>query len=183
MEEIRDVTYGLWGYKLPNWQSATYLVRAGFHDPRVLLNMFAIIMGESGSYLNAWHANVRRTPEDNILYDIYGNMTVKSIDLGYIQKNVEISPDFVVQPTAAAMKPLVEAKFAEFPGLADAQESAYIAYDLYLARGFAPWYAYKPGTPEWQLKKKSGAKAIADFLIHTQVGKIDGKLPKLVWVD
>jgi hypothetical protein len=41
MEERRNVTYGLWGEELPQWMAIQRLVLAGFHDPRVLLNMFA----------------------------------------------------------------------------------------------------------------------------------------------
>lgn len=182
MEEIRNVTYGLWGEELPIWMAIQRLVKAGFHDPRVLLNMFAIIEGESGSYLRAWHANIKRTPspELKIIYDPEGKMTVKSIDLGFIQRNVVLNPQVVIEPTEVAMKEFVNRMFEENPKLARADTSAEIAYDLYLDRGFAPWFAYKPGEESFRLKKRRGAKAIGNYLLRTQVGKDEnGKFPVL----
>jgi len=182
MEEIRNVTWGLWGEELPEWIAIQRLVRAGFHDPRVLLNMFAIIEGESGSYIRAWHANVKRTPapESNIIYNEEGEMEIKSIDLGFIQRSVALSPHAFVAPTEEDMEIFVNKMFDENPLLARADTAAEEAYELYLERGFQPWYAFKPGTPEFRLKKRRGSKAIGNYLLRTQVGKdSNGKLPYL----
>lgn len=184
MEEIRDVTWGLWGEELAHWQTVQRLVLGGFHDPRALLNMFAIIEGESGEYTKAWHANVARDPETkNIVRDASGRMTVKSVDLGFVQMNVVLPTPAKMEMTPEAMRPFVEGMFEEYPDLARADTSAVLAYELYVRRGFQPWYAYKPGTDAFKNKKRYGVKAIADYLLRTQVGKIDGKLPRLEWVD
>jgi hypothetical protein len=183
MEEIRNVTWGLWGEELEHWQSIQRLVLGGFQDPRVLLNMFAIIEGESGEYTRAWHANVVRNADGTIQRDDQERMTVKSIDLGFCQFNVVLPAPLKMAMTEDAMRPFVEGMFNANPDYARADTSAAKAHELYLRRGFQPWYAYKPGTEAFKLKKRYGAKAIAEYLIRTQVGKVDGKFPRLEWVN
>ena len=199
--EIRNVTFGLWGSELPEHAAIQRLARAGFpiwspghldteapHSP--LLEMFAIIEGESGSYLKAWHANVLRDPPftGDIVLNSEGQMTVRSIDMGFIQLNVNVAPDLLIAPTEEAMKAFVEARFAARPELTRADLSAHIAHDLWLDRGFGPWFAYKPGTANYKLKKRRGAKGIANWLLRSFVGKIDdegnpsGTYPRLDFV-
>jgi hypothetical protein len=127
---------------------------------------------------------VKRTPapELAIVYDGDGRMTVKSIDLGFIQRNVDVVPDFVTEPSAEAMKLFVDGMFSKYPRLARADTAAEDAYELFLERGFSPWYAYKPGTEGFKIKKRYGAKAIGNYLLRTQVGRMEidgGKYPKL----
>lgn len=184
--EIRDVTFGLWGSELPEHAAIQRLVRAGFpvwvpshldvespHSP--LLEMFAIIEGESGSYVKAWHANVLRDPPftGQIVLDEMGMMTIKSIDLGFIQLNVNVVPDATVTPNEPTMAAYVQSQFDHHPELARADLSAMIAHDLWLERGFKPWFAYKPGTDNYRQKKARGAKAIGNWLARSFVGRID----------
>lgn len=185
MEEIRDVTYGLWGSELPEHSAIQRLVKAGFpiwvpshldiaepHSP--LLDMFAIIEGESGSYLRAWHMNVLRDPPitGDIVRDSEGRMTVRSIDLGFIQRNVDMA-DEKLPMTEEASKAFVDAKFVQYPQLARADLASMVAFDLWQDRGFKPWYAYKPGTDGFRLKKRRAAKAIGNYLLRSFVGKVD----------
>lgn len=176
MEELRDITFGLWGEKLPDYLGIQRLVWAGFPIQNgVLLDMLATIEGESGFYLKAWHANVVRASDANqsIVYDVDGNLQVKSIDLGFVQRNVAFGEIQRVAPNVDAVKLFVEKQFTLHPDLARADESAVEAYQLWTARGFQPWYAYQPGTPKWRRKKAQAAKAIADYLLRMRVGKID----------
>jgi hypothetical protein len=190
-EEIRDVTFGFWGVELKEWQTIQRLVLAGFGEVRLLTNMFAIIEGESGSYTKAWHANVRRTDdaEKAIVYDTNGRMFVKSVDLGFIQRNTPMPGGGVwVDPTEAQMKVFIDELYAKNPDLADAQKSAEIAFDLFSLRGFSPWYAYQPGTTRFYQKKRRAGKAIANYILRTQVGKFaevetdNGKIPTVEFV-
>ena len=185
MEEIRNVSFGLWGEELKEWQAIQRLVAAGFQDPRLLARMFAIIEGESGSYQRAWHANVMRLPADesdlppyggDIKRDAEGRMTIKSIDLGFIQRNVDI-PDAVMAMTPEAMEPFVDGLFNKYPRLTDPWTAAEEAYALYLDRGFQPWYAYQPGTPAFKAKVKRGCQAVGNYLAKVLVDDGD----KLVW--
>lgn len=189
--EIQNVTYGFWGVELKEWQTIQRLVLAGFGEVRILTNMFAIIEGESGSYTKAWHANVRRTPDEvkEIVYDSNGRMFVKSIDLGFIQRNVPVAGGGVwVDPTETAMASFVNEMYEKNPDLADAQKSAEIAFDLFTDRGFQPWYAYQPGTTRFYQKKRRAAKAIANYILRTQVNKFaevesdGGKIPTVEFV-
>jgi hypothetical protein len=171
MEEIKGMTWDLWGEELSHEQSIQRIVNAGFPiKGGVALIMFAIVEGESGEYQKAWHANVQRN-EDGTIYRSEGMMTVKSIDLGFMQFNVEISPDVRVEMTTEAMTNFVEAMFADHPDLANPVASAERAYELWTRRGYQPWYAYKPGTDAFKLKKKYGAKAFANWLAHSYVDR------------
>lgn len=178
MEEIRDVTWGLWGVELKEWQAIQRLYLAGFRDAQILAKMFAVIEGESGSYTKAWHANVmRESVSKGILYDSQGRMTIKSVDLGFIQRNVALPAPVAVDPTPEAMKPVIEELFERYPRLARADHSSEEAWLLFQDRGFSPWYAYKPGTPEFKAKVKRGAKAVGNYLNRVLVDDGD----KLIW--
>jgi hypothetical protein len=169
MEEIRGITWDLWGQELSHEQAIQRIVNAGFPiKGGVALKMFAIVEGESGEYQRAWHANVQRNVDGTILRN-EGMMTVKSIDLGFMQFNVEI-PDVLVEISIEAMTNFVNAMFADNPDLADPHQSAERAYEMWSRRGFQPWYAYKPGTDAFKMKMKYGAKAFANWLVHSYVG-------------
>lgn len=198
VEEIRDITWGLWGEELSHEQAIQRIVAAGFPlKGGVVLTMFAIVEGESGEYQRAWHVNVERNDDGTIrrywwngsmwiTVPVDGSptyMKVKSIDLGFMQFNVNV-PDEMVEMDSEALDVWVNTKFDENPDLADPWKSAERAYTLWRSRGFSPWYAYKPGTPEFRLKKRYGALAIARWLVHSFVGKDpDGKLPRIAYVE
>jgi hypothetical protein len=192
MEEIQHVTWDLDGTELAEWQAIQRLYRAGFQDMLTLGTMFAIIEGESGSYTRAWHANVTRTTDNNEIVRDSRNgidfMCIESIDLGFIQYNVKAGPQWIAM-TVDAMAIFVDAQFAKRPELADAQLSSEIAHDLFIDRGFQPWYAYKPGTIGFYQKKRRAAKAIGDWYLRTQVGRLahvsedGGNFPRLKFID
>lgn len=190
-EEIRGITYDFDGVELAEWQAIQRLYRAGFKDLVVLGIMFAIIEGESGSFTKAWHANVKRDENGMIVRqqtDGVDYMQVQSIDLGFIQRNVNVTDEWV-EMHPEAMGEWVNQMWDMYPNLSDAQLSAEAAYDLYQLRGFQPWYAYKPGTTAFYGKKRRAGKAIANFYERTQVGtlaQVDldaGKFPRLDYVD
>lgn len=185
VEEIRGVTWDLWGQELSHEQSIQRIVNAGFPiKGGVALKMFAVVEGESGEYQRAWHANVFRNADGTIQLDSANRMRVKSIDLGFMQFNVEVDPDVLVEATVEAMSVWVERMFMQNPWAADPVESAERAYELWTRRGFQPWYAYKPGTPEWKRKLKYGALAFGNWLAHAHVGKDPdtGKKLRMGWV-
>lgn len=144
LQEIQHVTWGLDGEQLAPWQSIQRIYRAGFTDLKICATMYAVIYYESGNYLKAWHHNVKRNADDTI-YTMDGKMTVYSTDLGYIQKNIDHTPDVVIPATAEASAAFVETLWLKYPSLSKGDQSATVAHDLYLARGFDPWYAYKNG--------------------------------------
>jgi hypothetical protein len=187
-DEILDVTWGLWGVELAEWQAIQRLVNAGFVHPKVLTIMFAIIEGESGSYTKAWHANVARDSAGKIVRkteDGAEYMQIKSIDLGFIQRNVNVTDEWV-EIHKDAMRDYVENLFSLYPNLALASESAEIAFDLYSERGFQPWYAYKPTEHQFVLKKRRAARAIANMTNRLYVGRLEedgGNFPILDYRD
>jgi hypothetical protein len=187
-EELRDVTFGLWGVELAEWQAIQRLVNAGFLHPKVLTIMFAIIEGESGSYTKAWHANVARDSDGKIVRKEDAGaayMQIKSVDLGFIQRNVNVTDEWVeIHPEA--MRDYIENLFSQYPDLALASESAELAFDLYSERGFSPWYAYKPTEHQFVLKKKRAARAIANMTNRLYVGRLEedgGNFPILDYRD
>ena len=180
IEEIRGVTWDLWGQELSHEQAIQRIIVSGFPiKGGIALKMFAIVEGESGEYQRAWHANVERLPDGIIKrYDAQGlidpegeYMKVKSIDLGFMQFNVEVSPDALIRMTKADMDTYVDNWFTVRAELADPWESAALAYDLWLRRGFQPWYAYRPGTEPFALKMRYGALAFSNWLVHSYVGR------------
>lgn len=211
MEEIRDITFGLWGEELSHQQTIQRIVGAGFPIKNgVALTMFAIVEGESGEYQKAWHANVDRDPEDAsdappyqgpvVRYVIVDDvperapegtqfgpgvyMRVNSIDLGFMQRSVTLTPKRWVETTETAARVFVEGMFDQYPYLAVPWSAAEDAYDLWVARGFKPWFAYKPGDPKFRLKKRYGSLAFARWLIQSFVGPDPetGKLPRVDYV-
>lgn len=176
VEEIPGITFAFEGEELPEWMAIQRLYRGGFTDPRILLVMFAIIEGESGSFLQAWHMNVERNPEGGIVrYGIENelqHMRVKSIDLGFCQFNVVVPPNTFLEMTQEEVSLFVADKFEENPRLIQADTSSEDAFEMHSRRGFTPWMAYKPGTPEFKLKKRRACKALANWLCRTQVGRM-----------
>jgi hypothetical protein len=200
VEEIRNVTFGLWGSELPPHAAIQRLAKAGFpiwvpshleldHPHSPLQEMFAIIEGESGGYLKAWHANLARDADGAIAYDATGRMTIKSIDLGFIQRNIVLSPQIKMEPVYGPMEAFVTSQFAAYPHLARADLAAASAFDLWQDRGFKPWYAYRPGTDAYRVKKFIAAQALGNWLARSFVGKYDSAgdeapdFRKLVYLD
>lgn len=165
-EEIQHVTYDFDGARLQPWQAVH---KAGFTDAKLLATGYAVMMGESGRYLKAWHHNVLRNEDDTILRDEQGRMTVRSTDLGFIQKNIAHSPAKVLEMTPEASGALIESLFAANPKLALGDESAKIAWAMFNSKDntgqkrlWTPWYAwvngnYKKGLP-------SACEAVGNFL-------------------
>lgn len=171
MEEIRGVTWDLWGKELSHEQTIQRIVNAGFPiKGGVALKMFAIVEGESGEYQKAWHANVARHQDGAIIRGTSNSMCVKSIDLGFMQFNIPIGLVWVPMEKDQVTT-FVEGMFAKNQWAADPVESAERAFELWTNRGFQPWYAFKPDTDAWRLKLKYGAEAFANWLVHAHVGK------------
>src|SRR6188768_3109265 len=114
MEHIEWVNYGFYGDRLDIVQRTQRLYNTqdntwGFKDLFVLTVAYAVMMGESGGYLKAFHHNVERNEDDTIkrfnedgtLWDGNGLafMKVKSTDLGFIQKNTPHSPSRLIGMT------------------------------------------------------------------------------------
>lgn len=154
VEEIKGVTWDLWGAELKPWLACQRLYKAGFKDADLLATMFAVIEAESGGYLKAWHHNVKRNEDGSIFRTSDGLFQVNSTDLGFIQKNVVHNPKVILTDSEAPA--FVEDLFAAFPDLARADKSAEIAFAMYQDRGFQPWYAYSNGS-----YKKSMGRACA----------------------
>ena len=154
VEEIRGVTWDLWGEQLKPWIAAQRLYKAGFKDLDTLAVMWATIEAESGGYLQAWHHNVKRNPDGSIFRSEDGLFEVLSTDLGFIQKNMVHNPHAILSDEESPA--MVRDLFDAFPDLARADKSAEIAHGMFLQRGFDPWYAYKNGS-----YKKSMGRACA----------------------
>ncbi|HSE44962.1 MAG TPA: hypothetical protein VLA89_06505 [Gemmatimonadales bacterium] len=204
MEEIRGITWDLWGAELSHEQTIQRIINAGFPiKGGVALTMFAIVEGESGEYQQAWHANVERWNDENKTIKRFEQqpdlsfravplgapepaltfMFMKSIDLGFMQINKPVNE--FVEMGAEACEDFVLGQFEKYPRLSSPVTSCEDALVIWKARGFWPWYAYQPGTEKFRLKKRYGAKAFADWLIHSFVGPDPetGRLPRLVWAD
>lgn len=143
-EEIKGVTFDFDGARLNPWQAAQRLYKAGFVDAKLCAIGYAVMMGESGRYLKAWHHNVVRNEDETIKYESDGKMTIKSTDLGFIQKNIPHNPNMLVFPQDAAS--FTNSLFLQYPELADGQKSAEIAWELFIDRGWQPWYAHSNGS-------------------------------------
>jgi hypothetical protein len=142
-EEIRGVTWDLGGWRLYPRQKAQYAYGGGFADVKLLQDAIATFDGESGGYLKAWHYNVRRNDDGTIFRDDEGRFIAKSVDLGWIQKNILLMNKALHDEEAADF---VEEIFTQgHPELARPLFSATIAYEMYLVRGWEPWYAYTNG--------------------------------------
>lgn len=193
MEHIRNINYGFGGVELAEWQTIQRLVRSGFVDVRILGTMFAIVEGESGSYTRAFHCNVDRTLDENgkpdrivrKTIDGVDHMYVKSVDLGFMQINTDLpGVGQWVAMTEEAVAEFINKMFDAEPWKGDAQLSSVYAYELYLQRGFHPWYAWKPDDISFQEKKRRAGKAIANYYLRTQVPKLpidNGKYAEVVF--
>lgn len=154
MEYIEDVSYGFYGQRLDTVQRMQRLYNTkdntwGFKDGMLLTLAYAVMMGESGGYLKAFHHNVERDEAGNIVrFDVDGKvcMKVKSTDLGFIQKNTPHSPAVFVEMTKEKSLEFVDILFEENPALSNGYESCKIAWNLYKSRlNFTHWYAYING--------------------------------------
>jgi len=161
-EEIRGITWDLDGAELLPWLAAQRLYKAGFKDAKLLTTMWAIIEGESGGYLKAWHHNVQRNEDGTIFRNSAGNMLVNSTDLGFIQKNVVHGTPVELPLTGTESKDFIATLFEIYPELARGDESAAIAFQMYKQRGFQPWYAYSNGGYKKHLPK--AVLAVANYL-------------------
>lgn len=158
-EEIFNVTWGLDGEQLDPWQAAQRLYLAGFKDARVLAKMWAVLESESGGYLRAWHHNVKRDAEGNIVYEA-DKFIVFSTDLGFIQKNVKHNEPVKLEPGES--QGFVNTLFELNPELARGDRSAEIAWRLYQDRGFDPWVAERNGS--YRRNMDRGCLAVANYL-------------------
>jgi hypothetical protein len=158
--EIRGVTYDFGGERLDPWQAVQRLYRAGLADAKVLAIGYAVMMGESGCYLKAWHHNLVRDDGGGIVRDVDGRFTVKSTDLGFIQKNIVHNPQ--VKLLDSESPHFVDTLFEEHPELARGDESAVIAKAMYDSRGWSPWYAYVNGSYKRSLAP--ACVAVGNFL-------------------
>lgn len=162
VEAPRGVIWNLDGPQLAPWQAADRLYQGGFTDPLLLGEACSVMKAESGWYLKAWHINpvydqdgrIFRDPED-------GKMTVKSVDLGFIQRNVT-TPNTRIDVTQVAAQALVDGLFKANPKLAKGVESAKIAFQLYQQRGWSPWYAWVNGYSREYLD--DGALAVGNLV-------------------
>lgn len=157
IEEIKGITWDLDGEQLHPWLAAQRLYKAGFKDADLLATMWATIESESGGYLMAWHHNVVRNSDGSIKKTDDGLMEVLSTDLGFIQKNVVHEPNIILPVTGEQSQLFVNDLFLANPQLANGQESANIAFNMYKQRGFQPWYAYTNG----HYKKNLGRATVA----------------------
>jgi hypothetical protein len=160
-EEVRGLTWDLDGEQLEPWLAAQRLYKAGFKDADVLCTMWAIIEAESGGYLKAWHHNVKRTEDGQILYNDANQMTVLSTDLGFIQKNVVHDPPVLIGSPEEAQA-FVDNLWVQHPELARGDESAEIAYLMYKQRGYTPWYAFT--NKSYMNSLGRGTVAVANYL-------------------
>jgi len=160
-EEIKGITWDLDGAELMPWLAAQRLYKAGFKDAKLLTTMWAVLEGESGGYLKAWHHNVSRN-DDGSIKIINEMMEVKSTDLGFIQKNIVHTPKVLLPIVGDDSKNFVKVLFEVYPELARGDRSAEIAYKLYQDRGFQPWYAYTNGGYEKHLGK--AVLAVGNYL-------------------
>lgn len=181
MEHIRNINWGLGGAKLAEWQIIDRLIRSGFSDLRVLGTMFAIVEGESGGYTRAFHCNVDRTVDADGNKDLIirkqinsvDHMHVNSVDLGFMQLNTPLpAPGEWVEMHEEAVAEFINRMFDAEPWKADAQRSSEHAYEMYLHRGFQPWYAYKPDDIHFQEKKREAGKAMANYYLRMYVPKL-----------
>lgn len=162
VEEHRGITYDFTGERLEPWQAVQRLYRAGFVDAKELAIGYAVMMGESGRYLRAWHHNVVRHEDGSIKLTQDGLMTVKSTDLGFIQRNVPHNPQVLLPVEGDQSRLFVEDLFGAFPQLARGDESAKLAFSLYKQRGWTPWYAHTNGSYKRSLPQ--ACVAVGNFL-------------------
>lgn len=150
-EYIQNVSYGFYGPRLDPVQRMQRLYGGGFKDAALLVVSYAVMMGESGGYLKAFHHNTERNEDETIKrYIVDGKecMKVFSTDLGFIQKNTPHSPAKLIEMTEEASLAFVDELFVKYPELSNGYDSCKVAWQMYNTvvggkkREFAPWYAY-----------------------------------------
>lgn len=165
-EYIENVTHGFSGPRLHGWQLAQRGYLAGFTDAKLLAVFIAVMRAESGGYLRAFHHNATRDDAGKIVRTTAEDgtelMQVRSTDLGLIQRNVVHPEPRLIAMNERAVADFVHELFERHPKLANGQESANIAWGLYEARGWQPWYAHSNGSYKKGLP--SSCTAIANFL-------------------
>jgi hypothetical protein len=152
---VRGVIWDFVGPRLEPWQATQRLYNAGFKDAKTLATIWAVMEAESARYLRAFHHNVVRDGDGEIVRDSEGRFHVKSTDLGFIQRNVVHLP--VVRLLDEESRPFVERLFEKYPDLARGDRSAELAFHLYQDRGYDPWVAYRNGS----YKKHAGSASVA----------------------
>jgi hypothetical protein len=155
---VKGQTWDLDGALLEPFQMAQRFYRAGFKDVDTLVECVATMYGESGGWLRAWHHNVLRDGNGDVVFDQDGNMTVTSTDLGLIQRNVVHRPAILAPPVEGAR--VADGLFDRYPEWADGQKSADEARDLWQMRGFQPWYAHAT----WRSRTGKAVEAVGEFL-------------------
>jgi hypothetical protein len=166
-EYLPGISYGFYGQRLDTVQRVQRLYFAGFKDADLLALAYAVMMGESGGYLKAFHHNVERNEDGTIKREEVDGLTfmrVKSTDLGFIQRNVVHANKPLVELTEGASKAFVDDLFLANPKLANGWESCKIAWQLYQQRGFDPWYAYSNGG--WKRSIGHASLAVGKWLAH-----------------
>lgn len=173
------IIWSLDGPQLAPWQAADRLYQGGFTDPLLLAEGCAVMKAESGWYLKAWHINPVYDEDGMIVVDETGLMTVKSVDLGFIQRNVP-TPNVKVEMAPGPAQAFVDGLFKANPKLSNGVESSKIAFQLYQQRGWQPWYAWTNGFHRQYLD--DGALAVGNLcaLRHGQGGDLLVKRPAKV---
>lgn len=159
MESIRGVTWQLDGFRMQPRQTAYYLHLAGFQDATDLAVGVAVMAAESSWYLKAWNLNVVRDEAGQIV-ETDGKMRVRSADLGWIQRNVQVNRD--VEKSEAGAEALVAELFTTHEPLSRPLPSARVARSLFLERGWQPWVAHLNGS--WWRYRGDAALAVGNFL-------------------
>lgn len=169
MEEIRGVTWDFGsGQRLYPFQAAQYLHQADppngpppFRDAKRLMEACAVMGGESGWYLTAWHLNVKRDSAGNILWDEQRRLLATSCDLGWIQRNAEFADTALLPEDVPAFVQALfdspEFGYLDRPALA-AQEAA----RLFTERGWQPWVAWL--NKSYKRHLPMAGQAVANFL-------------------
>lgn len=152
LPEQRGVTWDLEGWRLYPFQQAQFLYGAGLTDASELATMIAVLHAESGAYLLAWHHNVEEMGEDE--------MTVKSTDLGWMQRNVVHSPPVTIPKSGG--RQLAHDLFVAYPNLGKARPSATLAKQFYDNYSFSRWYAWLNGS--WENHRGHAVLAVGNFL-------------------
>lgn len=165
------MTWDLAGERLYPFQAAQYLYNAKtvkgaatihpFREAKTLTIGCAVMGGESDWRLRSWHANVARNEDGTIKRDAQGRITVKSIDLGWIQRNADVAdlpyPDEEIEPLVLGLFDSEQFGYLDRPALA-ADEAA----RLYVERGWQPWVAY--GNGGYRRHLPNAGLAVANFL-------------------
>lgn len=164
MDPNYGIIYSFDGARLSHQQAVDRLYRAGFHDVRELTVGFATMMGESGCYLKAWHNNCDLNDDGTVKLDADGKITIRSTDLGFIQRNVHHKEPVKLLPVKEDVAAFIAVLYQEHPELANAGESALIARQLYEAAGHSwkPWFAWVNGS--YRRSLPTACRAVEQYL-------------------